>query len=57
MLARTFLAVQTATERDTEHRDANLIRLNINEFRRLIVARTPTPLLYHQYILEWSRWC
>ena len=56
MLAHTFLAVATATERDTAPTPAGLIALTVNEFRRLFDAivlaghRTITSLL------AWSRW-
>jgi SRSO17 transposase len=56
MLAHAFLAVQSATQRDIEHRDPSLIRLSINEFRRLFVALILTPLRHRDRILDWSLW-
>ena len=56
MLAHAFLAVQTAIQRDTENPDPTLIRLSINEFRRLLVALLLTPLHHRDRILDWSLW-
>ncbi|CAN5393866.1 IS701 family transposase [soil metagenome] len=56
MLAHAFLAVQTATQRDTELANPTLIRLSINEFRRLFVALILTPLHHRDRILNWSLW-
>ncbi|WP_067976772.1 IS701 family transposase [Mycolicibacter icosiumassiliensis] len=56
MLAHAFLAVQTATQRDTEHHNPALIRLSVNEFRRLFVALILTPLHHRDRILDWSLW-
>lgn len=38
MLANAFLAVATATERDTQPTPTGLIALTVNEFRRLFDA-------------------
>ena len=47
MLAHAFLAVATATERDTQPTPTGLITLTVNEFRRLfdalLLAATPHP--------------
>jgi SRSO17 transposase len=56
MLAHAFLAVQTAAQRDTENPNPDLIRLSINEFRRLFVALILTPLHHRDRILNWSLW-
>lgn len=56
MLAHAFLAVQTAAQRDIEHANSTLIRLSVNEFRRLFVALTLTPLHPRDRILNWSLW-
>ena len=56
MLAHAFLAVATATERDTQPTPAGLIALTANEFRRLFDALL---LITHDTIttlLAWSRW-
>ena len=56
MLAHAFLAVATATERDTRPAPAGLIPLTVNEFRRLFDALL---LVAHHTIttlLAWSRW-
>ena len=56
MLAHAFLAVATATERDTQPTPAGLIALTVNEFRRLFDALL---LVTHHTIttlLAWSRW-
>jgi len=56
MLAHAFLAVATATERDTQPASTSLITLTVNEFRRLfdglllVTQHTVTALL------AWSRW-
>ena len=56
MLAHAFLAVATATERDTQPPPTGLITLTVNEFRRLFDAL----LLVTQHtvtsLLAWSRW-
>jgi SRSO17 transposase len=56
MLAHAFLAVATATERDTQPTPTGLIALTVNEFRRLFDAL----LLVTQHtvttLLAWSRW-
>ena len=56
MLAHAFLAVATATERDTQPTPTGLIALTVNEFRRLFDAL----LLITQHtvttLLAWSRW-
>jgi len=56
MLAHAFLAVATATERDTQPASTSLITLTVNEFRRLFDAL----LLVTQHtvtgLLAWSRW-
>jgi SRSO17 transposase len=56
MLAHAFLAVATATERDTAPTPAGLIALTVNEFRRLfdalLLATNPTVAT----LLDWSRW-
>lgn len=56
MLAHAFLAVACAAERDTQPPAAGLIRLSVNEFRRLFDA-----LLLHtshtlSTLLAWSKW-
>ena len=56
MLAHAFLAVATAIERDAQPSVAGLIRLTVNEFRRLFDA-----LLLHTNhtlatLLAWSKW-
>ncbi len=56
LLAHAFLAVQTAIQRDTEHPNPTLIRLSVNEFRRLLVALILTPLHHRDRILNWSLW-
>jgi hypothetical protein len=56
MLAHAFLAVTTATERDTHPTPTGLIALTVNEFRRLFDALL---LVTHHTItnlLAWSRW-
>ncbi len=56
MLAHAFLAVATATERDTQPTPNGLITLTVNEFRRLFDALL---LVTHHTItslLAWSRW-
>ena len=52
MLAHAFLAVATATERDTKPTPAGLIALTVNEFRRLLLVT------HHAVttLLAWSRW-
>ncbi len=56
MLAHAFLAVQTAIQRDNEPPNPTLIRLSVNEFRRLLIALLLTPLHHHDRILDWSLW-
>ncbi len=56
MLAHAFLAVQTATQRETENPNPDLIRLSINEFRRLFIALILTPLRHRDRVLDWSLW-
>jgi SRSO17 transposase len=56
LLAHAFLAVQTAIQRGIEHPDPTLIRLSVNEFRRLFVALILTPLHRRDRILNWSLW-
>jgi SRSO17 transposase len=56
MLAHAFLAVATATERDTQPTPTGLIALTVNEFRRLFDALL---LVTHHTVttlLAWSRW-
>ena len=56
MLAHAFLAVATATERDTQPTPTGLITLTVNEFRRLFDALL---LVAHHTITSlpaWSRW-
>jgi hypothetical protein len=56
MLAHAFLAVATATERDTTPTPTGLIALTVNEFRRLFDALL---LITHRTVaalLAWSRW-
>ncbi len=57
MLAHAFLAVVTATQRTVEQCNPSLIRLSVNEFRRLFAALVLTPL--HTgcgRVLDWSVW-
>ncbi|MGV9792563.1 IS701 family transposase [Gordonia sp. NPDC003422] len=56
MLAHAFLTVLTATQRTHERADATLIRLSINEFRRLFIALVLTPLHTTHQLLDWSIW-
>lgn len=56
LFAHAFLAVQTAIQRDTERPNPTLIRLSVNEFRRLFVALILTPLHHRDRILDWSLW-
>ncbi|UPW06819.1 IS701 family transposase [Rhodococcus pyridinivorans] len=57
MLAHAFLAAATATQRTVEQCNSSLIRLSINEFRRLFVALVLTPLhLGGSRVLDWSIW-
>jgi hypothetical protein len=56
MLAHTFLAVATATERDTTPTPAGLITLTVNEFRRLFDALPLTTNHTIATLLAWSRW-
>ncbi|MGK2316364.1 IS701 family transposase [Gordonia rhizosphera] len=57
MLAHAFLAVVTAAQRTREHPNPALIRLSVNEFRRLFIALVLTPLhaIGHR-LLDWSVW-
>lgn len=56
LLAHAFLAVQTSIQRNNEHPNPTLIRLSVNEFRRLFVALILTPLHHRDRILSWSLW-
>ncbi|MEE3853544.1 IS701 family transposase [Gordonia sp. LSe1-13] len=56
MLAHAFLTVTTVAERARETPDATLIRLSVNEFRRLLIALILTPLHASTRLLDWSRW-
>ncbi|MGC4934404.1 IS701 family transposase, partial [Gordonia sp. DT30] len=57
MLAHAFLAVTTAAQRSLEHRNPQLIRLSVNEFRRLFITLILTPLhTSANSILTWSLW-
>jgi SRSO17 transposase len=56
MLAHAFLAITTATQRHREHTNRQLIRLSINEFRRLFCALVLTPLHAVDRILDWTLW-
>ena len=56
MLAHAFLAVATATERDTQPAPAGLITLTVNEFRRLFDALLLTTRHTITTLLAWSRW-
>lgn len=55
ILALAFLATATAAER-ADHHDPSLIRLSINEFRRLFIALILRPLQHHANIESWSTW-
>ena len=56
MLAHAFLAVATATERDTQPPPTSLITLTVNEFRRLFDALLLTTNHTVTSLLAWSRW-
>ena len=56
MLAHAFLAVATATERDTTPTPAGLIALTVNEFRRLFDALLLATNHTFTTLLAWSRW-
>jgi hypothetical protein len=56
MLAHAFLAVATATERDTAPTPTGLIMLTVNEFRRLFDALLLATHRTLESLLAWSRW-
>lgn len=56
MLAHAFLAVATATERDTAPTPVGLIALTVNEFRRLFDALLLVTNRTITSLLAWSRW-
>jgi SRSO17 transposase len=56
MLAHAFLAVATATERDTHPTPTGLITLTVNEFRRLFDALLLVTDHTITTLLAWSRW-
>ena len=56
MLAHAFLAVATATERDTQPAPTGLITLTVNEFRRLFDALLLLTKHTLTSLLAWSRW-
>jgi SRSO17 transposase len=56
MLAHAFLAVATATERDTQPAPTGLIMLTVNEFRRLFDALLLVTHRSLDSLLAWSRW-
>jgi SRSO17 transposase len=56
MLAHAFLAVATATERDTQPAPTGLIALTVNEFRRLFDALLLVTKHTVTSLLSWSRW-
>ena len=56
MLAHAFLAVATATERDTAPTPTGLITLTVNEFRRLFDALLLAAHHTITTLLAWSRW-
>ncbi len=56
MLAQAFLAVATATERDTQPAPTGLITLTVNEFRRLFDALLLVTKHTLTSLLAWSRW-
>ena len=56
MLAHAFLAVATATERDTTPTPLGLITLTVNEFRRLFDALLLATNHTIATLLAWSRW-
>lgn len=56
MLAHAFLAVATAAEREITPAPNGLIRLTVNEFRRLFDALLLTARHTIDTLLAWSRW-
>ena len=56
LLAHAFLTVTTVAHRARETPDPTLIRLSVNEFRRLFIALILAPLHTHTQLLDWSRW-
>ena len=56
MLAHAFLAVATATERDTRPTPTGLITLTVNEFRRLFDALLLAAKHTLTRLLRWSAW-
>ena len=56
MLAHAFLAVATATERDTQPTPTGLIALTVNEFRRLFDALLLAAKRTLASLLAWSTW-
>lgn len=56
MLAHAFLAVLTTAQRVREQPNKSLIRLSVNEFRRLFIALVLTPLHATGRLLDWSIW-
>jgi SRSO17 transposase len=56
MLAHAFLAVATATERDTRPTPTGLITLTVNEFRRLFDALLLAAKHTVTRLLRWSAW-
>ena len=56
MLAHAFLAVATATERDTRPTPTGLITLTVNEFRRLFDALLLAAKHTVTRLLRWSTW-
>jgi SRSO17 transposase len=56
MLAHAFLAVATATERDTQSTPTGLITLTVNEFRRLFDALLLVTHRSLESLLACSRW-
>lgn len=56
MLAHAFLTVTTASERVRNPAPPGLIRLSVNEFRRLFVGLLLTTTTTPAKLLAWSRW-
>ncbi|MFW0797811.1 IS701 family transposase [Gordonia sp. CPCC 205515] len=56
MLAHAFLTVTTIAQRAREIADSTLIRLSVNEFRRLFIALILAPLHVSPGLLDWSHW-
>jgi SRSO17 transposase len=56
MLAHAFLAVATASQRDTQPTPTNLIALTVNEFRHLFDALLLAAKHTLTSLLAWSRW-